>query len=97
MSARAVEDRREIFEEAAGISRFRYRKEESERRLSQAEENLLRLRDILSELEDRVGPLKEQAEKAQQYLEFAGEKRTLGNRPVAEHPRALRPCPAGAR
>ncbi|OUO74286.1 chromosome segregation protein SMC [Anaeromassilibacillus sp. An250] len=71
------EDRREIFEEAAGISRFRYRKEESERRLSQAEENLLRLRDILSELEDRVGPLKEQAEKAQQYLEFASEKRTL--------------------
>lgn len=71
------EDRREIFEEAAGISRFRYRKEESERRLRQAEENLLRLRDILSELEDRVGPLKEQAEKAERYLEYAGEKRTL--------------------
>ncbi|WP_050698383.1 chromosome segregation protein SMC [Anaeromassilibacillus senegalensis] len=71
------EDRREIFEEAAGISRFRYRKEESERRLNQAEENLLRLRDILSELEDRVGPLKEQAEKAEQYLEYASEKRTL--------------------
>ena len=52
------EDRREIFEEAAGISRFRYRKEESERRLKAAEENLLRLRDILSELEGRVGPLK---------------------------------------
>ena len=71
------EDRREVFEEAAGISRFRYRKEESERRLNQAEENLLRLRDILTELEDRVGPLKEQSEKAQQYLEYAGEKRTL--------------------
>ena len=71
------EDRREIFEEAAGISRFRYRKEESERRLNQAEENLLRLRDIVSELEDRVGPLKEQSEKAQQYLEYAQEKRTL--------------------
>lgn len=71
------EDRREIFEEAAGISRFRYRKEESERRLNQAEENLLRLRDILSELEDRVGPLKEQAEKAEQYLEYASERRTL--------------------
>lgn len=71
------EDRREIFEEAAGISRFRYRKEESERRLNQAEENLLRLRDILSELEDRVGPLKEQAEKAERYLEYASEKRIL--------------------
>lgn len=71
------EDRREIFEEAAGISRFRYRKEESERRLRQAEENLLRLRDILTELESRVGPLKEQAEKAERYLAYAGEKRTL--------------------
>ena len=71
------EDRREIFEEAAGISRFRYRKEDAERRLNQAEENLLRLRDILSELEGRVGPLKEQAEKAQLYLEYAGERRTL--------------------
>ncbi len=71
------EDRREIFEEAAGISRFRYRKVESERRLNQAEENLLRLRDIVSELEDRVGPLKEQSEKAQQYLEYAQEKRAL--------------------
>ena len=71
------EDRREIFEEAAGISRFRYRKEESERRLMQAEENLLRLRDILSELEERVGPLREQAEKAARYLEYASEKRTL--------------------
>ena len=71
------EDRREIFEEAAGISRFRYRKEESEHRLAQAEENLVRLRDILSELESRVGPLKEQAEKAQKYLALAGEKKEL--------------------
>ena len=62
------EDRREVFEEAAGISRFRYRKNEAERRLNQAEENLLRLRDILSELEDRVGPLAEQAQKAKDYL-----------------------------
>lgn len=71
------EDRREIFEEAAGISRFRYRKEESERRLGQAEENLLRLRDIVSELEGRIGPLKEQSEKAQKYLEYAQEKRSV--------------------
>ena len=71
------EDRREIFEEAAGISKYRYRKEESERRLSAAEENLTRLRDILAELEARVGPLKEQAEKAKRYIEFASEKKTL--------------------
>ena len=71
------EDRREIFEEAAGISRFRYRKEEASRRLSKAEENLVRLRDILSELESRVGPLKEQAEKAQLFIQYDGEKKGL--------------------
>lgn len=71
------EDRREVFEEAAGISRYRYRKQESESRLQKAEDNLLRLQDILSELEERVEPLRIQSEKAQQYLEFAGEKRTL--------------------
>ena len=76
VSARS-EDRREVFEEAAGVSRFRFRKEESERRLAQAEENLLRLHDILSELESRVGPLKEQSEKAKQYLALAEEKKTL--------------------
>ena len=71
------EDRREIFEEAAGISRFRYRKEDSEHRLAQAEENLVRLRDILAELESRIGPLREQSEKAQRYLALAGEKKQL--------------------
>lgn len=71
------EDRREIFEEAAGISRFRYRKEEAERRLEKAEENLLRLRDIVGELEDRINPLREQAEKAQRFLTLSEEKKTL--------------------
>ena len=71
------EDRREIFEEAAGISRFRYRKEDAEHRLAQSEENLLRLHDILSELESRVGPLKEQSEKAKKYLSLASEKKEL--------------------
>ena len=70
-------ERREIFEEAAGISKFRYRKEESERRLKMAEENLLRLLDIVKELEDRIGPLKLQSEKAKQYLEFAAQKKEL--------------------
>ena len=71
------EDRREIFEEAAGISRFRYRKEEAERRINRAEENLVRLRDILSELEDRVEPLRIQAEKAEKFIEYDGEKKEL--------------------
>lgn len=71
------EDRREIFEEAAGISRYRYRKEESERRLQKAEDNLVRLRDILSELEDRVGPLRIQAEKAEKFIAYDGEKKGL--------------------
>ncbi|MCF2651930.1 chromosome segregation protein SMC [Anaeromassilibacillus senegalensis] len=71
------EDRREIFEEAAGISRYRYRKEEAERRLQKAEENLIRLRDILSELEGRVEPLRVQAEKAEKFIAFDAEKKKL--------------------
>lgn len=71
------EDRREIFEEAAGISRFRYKKAEAERRLDKTEDNLVRLRDILSELEGRVEPLRIQSEKAKAYLVYAEEKRGL--------------------
>ena len=76
VSAKSTQ-RREIFEEAAGISKFRYRKLEAQRRLEGAQENLLRLRDILSELEGRVEPLRVQSEKAQQFLEYAGEKKSL--------------------
>lgn len=76
VSARSKE-RREIFEEAAGISKFRYRKTEAERRLALAEENLLRLRDILAELDGRLAPLRQQSEKAQKFLELAGEKKQL--------------------
>ncbi len=71
------EDRREIFEEAAGISKYRYRKIEAERKLKNTEDNLLRLRDIVTELEERVGPLKKQSEKAQQFLTLSEEKRGL--------------------
>ena len=70
-------DRREIFEEAAGISKFRHRKEDTERRLANTEDNLLRIGDKISELELQVGPLKEQAEKAQKYLTLRGELRGL--------------------
>ena len=71
------EDRREIFEEAAGISRFRYKKAEAERRLDRTEENLVRLRDNLFSLESRVEPLRLQSEKARAYLGYAEEKRGL--------------------
>lgn len=63
-------DRREIFEEAAGISKYRHRKEETERKLAQTEDNLLRIGDKVSELELQIGPLREQAEKAKKYLEL---------------------------
>lgn len=71
------EDRREIFEEAAGISRYRYRKLEAERKLKGTEENLVRLRDILTELDDRIGPLETQAKKAEAFLEYSNEKKEL--------------------
>ena len=68
-------DRREVFEEAAGISRFRYRKEEAERKLEKTEENLLRVNDKIEELEIQVGPLKKQAETAKKYLKLRDELR----------------------
>lgn len=71
------EDRRELFEEAAGISLFRHKRTDATRRLDQAQENLVRLLDILGELENRVGPLKKQSEKASQFLELSEEKRLL--------------------
>jgi chromosome segregation protein len=71
------EDRREIFEEAAGISRYRYRKTEAERKLAHTEENLLRLRDIVTELEGRIEPLRVQSEKAELFLSYSAEKRGL--------------------
>ena len=71
------EERREIFEEAAGISRYRYRKLEAERKLKGTEENLVRLRDILTELDDRVGPLEIQSKKAEAFLEYSNEKKEL--------------------
>ena len=70
-------ERREIFEEASGIAKYRYRKNEAERRLEAAEANLERLRDILGELEKRVGPLKRDSEKAQQFLELSERRKSL--------------------
>ena len=70
-------ERREIFEEASGIAKYRYRKNEAERCLAAAEANLERLRDILGELERRVGPLKRDSEKAQQFLELSAVRKSL--------------------
>ena len=66
-------DRREIFEEAAGISKYRHRKEETERKLAATEDNLLRIGDKVSELELQLEPLKQQSEKAKKYLELKDE------------------------
>ncbi len=68
-------DRREIFEEAAGISKYRHRKEETERKLQHTEDNLLRIGDKVSELELQLEPLKVQSEKAKKYLELKDELR----------------------
>ena len=70
-------ERREIFEEACGIAKYRYRKTEAERRLAAAGENLERLRDILGELESRVGPLEKESAKAQNFLELSEQRKTL--------------------
>ncbi len=69
------DERRNIFEEAAGISKYRHRKEESERKLKQTQDNLDRVKDILLELEGRVGPLEKEAEKARKGLALYEEKK----------------------
>jgi len=71
------ENRRDMLEEAAGISAFRYRRGDALKKLEQAEENLVRLRDIVTELQSRVGPLEKQSIKAQQFLVYAAEKKDL--------------------
>ncbi len=70
-------ERREIFEEAAGISKLRYKKAESEKKLAAAQDNILRLKDIINELEVRVEPLRIQAEKTRKYNELAEKRKSL--------------------
>ena len=70
-------ERREIFEEASGIAKYRYRKNEAERKLAGAEDNLVRLRDILDELTARVGPLERDSEKAKKFLELSERRKSL--------------------
>ncbi len=71
------DERRDIFEEACGISRYRYRKIEAERKLASADDNMLRLKDIMAELEGRVGPLEEQSKKAEKFIELAAVRKKL--------------------
>ena len=71
------EDRRKIFEEAAGIVKYRTRKIESEKKLEQTKLNLLRINDILSEIEANIEPLKMQSDKAKKYLDFREELKNI--------------------
>ena len=71
------EDRRHIFEEAAGIVKYRSRKEESEKKLERTKLNLLRINDILAEIESSIEPLKAQSEKAKQYLKLKEELKNI--------------------
>jgi len=71
------DDRRTMFEEAAGITKFRYRKEEAERKLSHTNDNVTRVNDIISEIEGQIGPLKVQSEKAKKYLNLRDKLKVL--------------------
>lgn len=71
------EDRRAIFEETAGIAKFRYKKQESQKKLDECEANMVRIIDIYTEIENRIGPLERDAKKARRYLELYGEKKNL--------------------
>lgn len=83
-------ERREIFEEAAGISKFRHRKEESEHKLERTEENLVRINDKIAELELQVEPLRKQSEVAKKYLVLRDELRVLEISVWLENLEALR-------
>ena len=71
------EDRRKVFEEAAGIVKYKTRKFESEKKLEQTKVNLLRINDILTEIETNLEPLKEQADRATKYLEYRNELKNI--------------------
>lgn len=72
-----AEERRSLFEEAAGVSKYRYKKEEAVRKLQKTDENLVRIGDLTSELESRIAPLEKQSEKARRYLAIYGDMKQL--------------------
>ena len=67
------EDRRQIFEEAAGIVKYKVRKAEAQKRMENTRDNLSRVEDIIAELEGRVEPLRQQSEPAREYLQLREE------------------------
>ncbi len=69
------EDRRLVFEEAAGISKYKYKKLEAERKLAEVDENLIRVHDLLAQLGERLGPLEKEAERARAYLDLYERKK----------------------
>ncbi len=71
------EERRTMFEEAAGVAKFKSRKDEAERKLERTRDNLVRIDDIRTEIERQMGPLKKQAEDAKKYLEYKGQLKDL--------------------
>ena len=75
--SRKNEDRRKAFEESAGISKYRYKKNESEKKLKETEDNMARVEDIEHELAQRIGPLSRDSEKARKYLELFAEKKKI--------------------
>ncbi len=72
-----AEDRRGMFEEAAGVAKFKSRKDEAERKLERTRENLVRIDDICAEIDRQMGPLRKQAEDAKKYLEYKGQLKDL--------------------
>ncbi|MEG1267954.1 MAG: chromosome segregation protein SMC [Oscillospiraceae bacterium] len=70
-------ERRELFEEASGIAKYRFRKNEATRKLDAAEDNISRLRDIIDVLEERIEPLRQQSEKAEKFIALSNEKKSL--------------------
>jgi chromosome segregation protein len=83
------EDRRSIFEEAAGIKKYRHRKREAVKKLENTRQNLLRLHDIMVELEAQLGPLARQAQVARRYAELAGRLREIELAWLGTHLRRL--------
>ena len=71
------EERRAMFEEAAGVAKFKSRKDEAERKLQRTRENLVRIDDIIAEIDRQMGPLRKQAEDAKKYLEYKGQLKDL--------------------
>ena len=77
MVSKKSEDRRDIFEDASGIAKFRHKKSEAERKLKQTEENMVRINDVFAEVSAQVGPLEKESEKAKKAIELMERKKKV--------------------